>query len=624
MRSFLPEGADARSYRWPALGVVGLALLSSVTSLANGFAYDDRWIIVENPTVHDVAHWWQVFGDTYWPMIRNAALYRPLTILAYVFQWAAGGGTPLVFHTINVILYACVCALVYALALQILPRRAAWVAAALFAVHPVHVEAVGNVVGQAELWTAAELIGAVAIYLAARRDGRSLDRETRFIICGIYFVGLMFKENAIVLPALLVAAEAFVVRDERGWRPRVDELASLLTWLTALAMLYLWARVFVTGELGGDVEHPALRNLTAVQRGWVMLGLAPEFARLLLWPAHLYADYSPQHVQAVPEPSPYHVNGALLILCLIVLAIVAVRQFPLVTFALAWIAISVAPVANLLLPTGILVAERTLFVPSVAVVIAVAALVPWFESRLEGTTRAARLAAVGVLAIILMTGAARSADRQRAWKDSRTVFATMIADEPLSFKAHYANGGTLWEAKRPGEAEREWRYAIALYPGYYGVYQDLAHKYRDAHVCPAAIPLYLKALESEPDLPFTRLGLAACYLEIAHYRDARSAARTAIGYGMYRKAFEYVIGRADSALVSTDTLDGENRWPGRLKAATRRAPWKAPSGHAPAAPDAMVHDGTGVQPGRAGVRSAERPRTKASRSVPGRLTRSAL
>ncbi|HVZ49050.1 MAG TPA: tetratricopeptide repeat protein [Gemmatimonadaceae bacterium] len=572
MRSFVPEGQDARSYRWPALGVIGLALLASVTSLTNGFAYDDRWIIVENDTVHNVGHWWGVFGDTYWPMIRNAALYRPLTILAFVFQWAAGGGTPLIFHTLNVILYAAVAVLVYALALQILPRRAAWVAAALFAVHPVHVEAVGNVVGQAELWAAAALIGGVAVYLAARRDGRPLDRETRFVICGIYFVGMMFKENAIVLPALLVAAEAFVVRDTRGWKPRADALVSLLVWMTALAMIYLWVRVAITGELGGDVEHPALRNLGAVQRAWVMLGLAPEFARLLLWPARLYADYSPQLVQAVPSPSLYHLNGALLILCLTALAIVAARRFPLVTFALAWIAIAISPVANILLPTGILLAERTLLVPSVSVVIAVAALVPWFEARLAGRPRAARLAAAGGLAIVLMLGAARSADRQRTWHDTRTVFSTLIADAPFSFKAHYANGGTLWEAKRPGEAEREWRYAIALYPEYFAVYQDLAHKYREAHVCPAAIPLYIKSLAIEPALPFARLGLAACYLEIAHYREARSTARIAIAWGDYRKAFEFVIGRADSALVANDTLDGANRWAGRSKVTVRPKP----------------------------------------------------
>ena len=546
------------------MAIIALALIASVSGLSNGFAYDDRWIIVDNPNVHDLANWWQAFGETYWPSIRGASLYRPFTILAYIIQWAAGGESPLLFHVVNVMLYAAVSALVYLFALEILPRHAAWVAAALFAVHPVHVEAVGNVVGQAELWGSGALIGAMVLYLRARRNGLTPDRETKIMIAGLYFGGMMFKENVIVLPALLLAAEVFVVHDTRPWRARAEDLFSLLVWLTLLATLFLWMRIEVTGEIGGDVEHPALRNLGFVQRAWVMLALAPEFARLLLWPARLYADYSPQEIPVLPGPTPYHAGGVLLLLCLFVLAAASYRRFPLVTFALTWIAVTIAPVANLLIPTGILIAERTLFVPSIGAVLLIAGLVPWCLDRLSQVARPQRIAAAGALAIVLCAGAARSSERQRAWRDSETVFRTLIMDAPRSFKSHYANGGMLWEAKRAGEAEREWRYAMALFPEYFGVYQEMAHRYREAHVCQAAIPLYLTALDIEPALPLSRIGLAACYLEIANYRQARSVSRVAIAHGMYRRAFEFIIDRADSALVSTDTIDGANRWQGSV------------------------------------------------------------
>jgi len=557
---FVPDAADPRSHQGPLLAIVALALLASVTGLANGFAYDDRWIIADNPNAHDLAHWWNAFSQTYWPAMRNAALYRPFTIIAYQLQWAAGGGTPLLFHTINVMLYAAVSALVYLLAAQVLPRGGAWVAAALFAVHPVHVEAVGNVVGQAELWSAAAIIGAMVVYLRARRGGMPIDRQAGIIVAGLYFGGMMFKENAIVLPALLVAAEGLVVADDRPWRVRADELARLLVWIGLLAALFLAVRVVVTGEIGGDVEHPALRTIGATQRAWVMLGLAPEFARLLIWPARLYADYSPQMVSVHTSPHPDHITGALLLLCIAILAVVSVRRFPLVTFAVAWSAITFLPVANLLIPTGILIAERTLFLPSVGAVLAAGSLVPWCLPRITALRREWRLVATGAFAALLTAGFSRSAERQYAWKDTATVFKTLAADAPFSFKAHYANGGMLWETGHGGEAEREWRAAIYLFPGYFGVYQDLAHRYREAHLCPAAVPLYHKALEIEPSLPYSRIGLAACHLELAEFRKARAEARVAIADGMYRKAFEYIINRADSALVATDSLDGANRW----------------------------------------------------------------
>ena len=188
----------------------------------------------------------------------------------------AGGGSPLVYHVVNVALYAAVAVLVLWLALLVLPRGAAWVAAALFAVHPVHVEAVGNVVGQAELWTAVAMVAAVGLYLRDRRDGSPLPRQSAWIIVALYFAGMLVKENMIVLPALLVAAETLLVPDERPWRERADRLFTLLLWMGLFAALFLYLRSSILGDIGGDVSHPSLRDLGIVQRTLLMLGLAPS------------------------------------------------------------------------------------------------------------------------------------------------------------------------------------------------------------------------------------------------------------------------------------------------------------------------------------------------------------
>jgi tetratricopeptide (TPR) repeat protein len=191
----------------------------------------------------------------------------------------------------------------------------------------------------------------------------------------------------------------------------------------------------------------------------------------------------------------------------------------------------------------------------------------WITDRLRGRPRALRLGVGGAFAVLLGLGVSRSADRQLTWKDTDAVFTTLAADAPQNFKSHYALGGRLFEQKRPVEAEREWRYAIALMPDYFGVYLDLAHKYRDAHVCQAAIPQYKEALAREPALPLGRAGLAACYLELAQWHNARRESRSAIADGFYRKAFEYMIERADSALAATDSLDPTNKWKGKATVA---------------------------------------------------------
>lgn len=550
---------------WAALGmaIALLAVIASATSLGNAFAYDDRWIIVENARAHSLHAPWKFFAETYWPNSRGAALYRPLTILLYAVQWRVGDGSPLVYHAVNVALYAALSVLLFWFALQLLPRTAAWVAAALFAVHPVHVEAVGNVVGQAELWTALSLIAAVGLYVRDRREGLPLGLTTKAQIIALFVLGMLVKENAIVLPALIVAAEIFLVADGRPLRERADDLLSWLCWLGLFAALFLLVRVAVLQDVAGDVPHPALINTTMPERALVMLGLVPEFGRLLLWPARLYADYSPQQVRVHTSWSLEHVPGVLLLSCAVILFVVSWRRSPVVAFGLAWFAVAIAPVMNLLLPTGILIAERTLLLPSAGLMLAVGAGVPWIVTQVRTVGRPSRLLAYGALAALLMLGAAHSAERQRVWRNNDAVFQSLSTDAPLNFKAHYTYGGLLFEQHRPLEAEREWRMAIALLPTYHGVHLDLAHKYRDAHVCEAAIVEYQTALRIEPMLPLGRAGLVSCYLELAQWHRARSTARTAIADGFYRRAFDYMIEVADSALVATDSADGTTRWTGQ-------------------------------------------------------------
>jgi hypothetical protein len=556
---------DPFDWRWLALSIAALAFLASATSLGNGFAYDDRWIIADNNHIHAFTAPWKFFSETYWPVKNGAALYRPLTITLYSMQWAIGDGSPLIFHVVSVALYLAICVLVFWLALQIMPRSAAWFASAFFAVHPVHVEAVANGVGQAELWTALVMIGATAIYVRDRRTGLPLKRESAWAIFGLYFIGLFIKENAIVLPALLVAVELFLVDDRRRWRTRIDAMLPVLLWMGLAAAFFLYIRVSILDDIGGDVAHPALHHLGMGQRTLLMLGLVPEFGRLLLWPAHLFADYSPRAVPTFSSWNVGHLPGLLFVGCVAILVALSWKRAPVVAFGFAWFAIAFAPVSNILIPTGILIAERTLLVPSMGIMFVIGFTAPWVIERLRVRPRLLQIAVAGEMATFLTLGIGTSAERNFTWKSSETVFKTLASESPLSFKGHFGLGGLYFEQKRLLEGEREWRYAIALMPDYYGVYIDLGHKYRELHLCPAAIPMYKKGLAIEPALPLARVTLAACYLELAQYRRARSEARSAIADGFNRRALLFIIERADSSLAANDSLDATNQWTGHSK-----------------------------------------------------------
>jgi hypothetical protein len=143
----------ARRATWIA-GLV--ACLVYANALGNAWAIDDTFIVRDNPAVHSVGAALGHFFDVYWPPQEGAraGLYRPLAIISYALDWALSGGKPWWFHLTNVALHGVVTALVVLVVWVWLPPAGALAAGVMFAVHPVHVEAVANVVGRTEIMTA--------------------------------------------------------------------------------------------------------------------------------------------------------------------------------------------------------------------------------------------------------------------------------------------------------------------------------------------------------------------------------------------------------------------------------------------------------------------------------------
>src|SRR5688500_10663046 len=230
-----------------ALLVAALALAAGWSSLANGFAYDDVYIL-EKAGRHSMSGWWRDFATTYWPISMGGDGYRPLTVTAFRAQWVLGDGTPLIFHAVNVALHALTSVVVFWLSTALLPFAAACLAAALYAVHPVHVEAIANSVGQSELMVALLVTLAVVVYIRGR-NAATLRWPGWLLIGALYLTACLFKEHAIVLPALLLVAELTVVVDRAPPRQRFGRLRTPYLALGAIAIAYLAARSRVV--LGG-------------------------------------------------------------------------------------------------------------------------------------------------------------------------------------------------------------------------------------------------------------------------------------------------------------------------------------------------------------------------------------
>lgn len=506
-------------------------------------------IVQDDARVHTLAEPWRAFTRTYWPPGPDEGggkLYRPLGSLAFAAQWVAGGGSPAVFHALNLLLYVAVTLAVWALARRLVSPPAAAVAAALFAVHPVHVEASANVVGQLELLAGLALVGCTVAWLRWRdgHTGREPPRPLLGAVVALGFAaGCLAKDNAIMLPGLLLAAEWLLVRDVRPPAARARAVLPALAVVAALGVAYLAARAAVTGSLAGDPPVGWLLELGTAGRLSTMLAVVPEWVRLLAWPAHLSAFYSPRTVTLHTDPwAPAPLLGLLLLVAAIVAFGLAVRADRRVAFALAWLGITLFPVSNTLVISGIALAERTLFAPSVGAVllagVAAERALRWGEAR-PGALRLLGLAT----ALVVAAGALWSARRATVWADNRTLFARSVADAPESSAAWWAFAGQQFQDGKFGSGEAAMRRAIALYGRNPRLLEDLAARYHQNRLCGPAVELYRQALDLYPTRYRTRLSLINCLGILGDTAGARREAREGIRLGAGRAEFEDLLRR---------------------------------------------------------------------------------
>lgn len=508
--------------RWlPVVTLALLALAATVTTLGHDFTYDDRDIILGNDRVHSLAHLPRLFIETYWPANYGGDGYRPIVMSLFTLQWVAANGAPWIFHLVNILLAVAVTLAVYWCAAAVLPRVGAWVAAALFAVHPVHVEVTGNVVGQSELIVALCLALAVGLYLR-RRKTHALTGRDMAAISALFGLALFSKEHAIVLPGILVAAEATVLPGD-AWRARLRTIRPLLLALAAVALAYLYVRGLVQKDLAGFLPYPIFRflRMSAIDRIGTMMNEMPRIAQLILFPTRLSADYSPNDVVVASGLALSQIPGLFICLGTVLLAFALRTRAPVVSFGLLWLIVAFLPVSNLLVPAGFVTAERTLFFPSIGAVLMAGALTE--HVRLHASVSRRRFAAAG-LAALLVAGLARSIGRQRVWKNNDTFFVALMHDAPNGYRAHYLHARHLGSKGRLSEMEAEYRRAIRIFPFDAGMTLSVADAYTRAGLCAPAVALFELTFGVEPETGDGRYEYVWCLAKLGRWTDVRRAA----------------------------------------------------------------------------------------------------
>ncbi len=552
----------------PWLLLLLAAVLPYVNALHCGFVYDDMGQILENPYVSPKTPWWISLTSPVWSLSQDASIYRPVASLTFRLQRAVAGEAPGSFHAVNLFLHLGVTLLVFVVLRRLAGGRTPLplAIATLFAMHPIHTEAVTSIVGRSELLAALFGLGGYLIWLRAGSDHRT-DRNLGLSIAGAamcFALAAGSKESSAGWILLLAAHRAGFIGDERSYRAvsgiGQGGLRRALLGDAAVVfgfLLYGLARIAVLGSAVGlsdvsQVDNPiftALPDVRVLTAGKVLAqGLG-----LILWPQRLCVDYS---FDSIAQESSWLSPAGLFLLLLAAAAFWFVRRgrrTPEVAWGLGFYGALILPASNLLIPIGTIMAERLLYLPSLGIL----ALLLFALDRLFSAIRMRRLALILLIAAALALGL-RTWERNRDWQSNRTLFEAAVSVQPRSVKARCNLASALVRAGRLQEAEGHYRRALEIAPSYPLGLNGLGHALIEQERYAEAEKTLRRAGVLNPRNAEARYRLGNLLLELERGREALGVFDQLLSMEPYSR--EGWVGRASALFLLEDFSASADAW----------------------------------------------------------------
>jgi len=501
-----------------------LAFGAYLNALGGEFVYDDRFQILRNPTLGDLANLPRLFAQSVWQFMSTDAgkplglYYRPLFNAALLLEYQAFGTGTLGWHLVSVGLHVLNTVLVYALGRAWgYPAAAAGIGAALFAVHPVHVESVAWISGLPDPLAAAGLLGAAIVYERGCRAGRPM---AWLVACALLAAALLSKEVAAAFPIFVLARE-WMDREPGLARPRWRAWRRAAPF-AAIVGVHLGVRYAVLGVVtAADVSN---RAVTATQVLLTLPSVLTTDLRLLAAPYPLSAAYD---VQFVTHPVAARILlplGLVMVVAAASGALIAIA--PIASLAVLWLGIFLWPALDLRAFNSheSIVHDRYLYVPSAGFCLLLGLGIAALWQR-GGVWR--RVAGAGGLALGGLW-LALTVVQSHVWRDDLTLAAHVLRWQPTSAFFQSFRGAAFAERGDLAAAEDSYHAALRLRPNYGDAYSNLGDVQLRAGRWGEAVDSYRNALATGAASATTYLNLGFAMAQLGDVVGAEAAYRAAL------------------------------------------------------------------------------------------------
>ncbi len=474
--------------------LLALAVFVAYANLyGNQFLFDDQTLIVEN----EFLRYWHYLPTLFTTPIMagshtNSDFYRPLQTFLYFFIYQFSDLSTVGYHLLNVSLHAANACLLYRLGVKLrFNAVAVFIAALLWAVHPIHTEAVTYISGTADgLYSFFCLLGLVLL---------APDFTSRKILLAVLFcaLALLSKEAAVVFPLLLMAC-LFVTQSDR-FNPKTY----IRTWpLWLLVVFYLFVRMAVLSFDSREFVniHPELFDYGThlSLRIYTFIATLPSYAALLLWPHGLHMERNfpvQENILALPV-----LAGMLMLVAASLLFIREQKRaaIPALGFGFLWFGFAYVPQMGILIPVNALFLEHWMYLPSAGLMLGLA-------QALSSQIRSQNLK---LIVVMLACGAAcvfgfLTYQQNKTWHDPVVFYRNIIDQGETSVRAYNNLGMALIDRGEFKQAMEQFQLALKTHEAA-ETHQNIASLYsRMPGGGPLMVPQEMaelkRALELNPD-----------------------------------------------------------------------------------------------------------------------------
>lgn len=514
-------------------------------SLLNPFIWDDIALVVRNFHIGDLGYVPRLFLEGSYHQDITGNFYRPMLMASFALDFRYWALEPFGYHLFNLFLHLSNALLVYCLVWLLSKKKTVpFLAALLFAVHPVHTEAVTYISGRGD--PLAAFFSLFSLLCFIKFTGQEGARKAAFYAVSVVFfaMAVFAKESALALPAFFVLYSACFTEG----KPRLSAAAHYIPFLAVMAF-FLYIRHLALAGIGDDGSY--ISTIPLSYRLLTVPAVIIEYVKILVVPAGLHMermDFIYDIIASVMDPR-FMVPSVLLVSSAVVLAFWRNRP-KMLFFGAAWFFIGLLPFLNII-PINAFVAEHWLYFPSIGFFIAVSVIL----DRLT-QFRSIKLCVKAFILVLVLMLSALTIKQNHIWGNPLLFYNYTLSYSPESTRLHTNLGIEYFNRGLFDKAESEYMESLRIEPdGKNTVYHllNLAALYYHQGREDEAFDAYKRAIAADPLVPVTYANLGDIYYRRGKYKDSVSMFRKAIEIAPDNAAYWNSLGNAYLA----DEMDPE-------------------------------------------------------------------